>query len=114
MVSTWPDIPGVTAVSGRPRLPRSPDVAIHALSAALDGSIDGITLPALVDKVARETRTERARAEGLAGWLPLWSLVTLLAAPLLVRAARSGSVEGTAQTHLVFGLLYVASLWLPG
>ena len=30
-----------------------------------------------------------------------------------LRAARSGSVEGTAQTHLVFGLLYVGSLLLP-
>lgn len=49
----------------------------------------------------------------VSGWLPLWSLVTLAAAPLLWRAARSGSVEGTAQTHLVFGLLYVGSLLLP-
>lgn len=46
-------------------------------------------------------------------FLPLWSLATLLAVPLLVRAARSGSVPGTAQTHLVFGLLYTASLLLP-
>lgn len=48
-----------------------------------------------------------------AGWLSLWALGTLLATPLLLRAARSGSVEGTAQTHLVFGLLYVGSLLLP-
>jgi 1,4-dihydroxy-2-naphthoate polyprenyltransferase len=48
----------------------------------------------------------------IAGWLPVWSLVTLLATPLLVRAARTGSVEGTAQTHLIFGVLYVASLLL--
>jgi 1,4-dihydroxy-2-naphthoate octaprenyltransferase len=48
----------------------------------------------------------------IGGWLPLWSLITLLATPLLLRAARSGSVEGTAQTHLVFGLLYVGSLLL--
>ncbi len=45
-------------------------------------------------------------------WLPVWSLATFAATPLLLRAARSGSVEGTAQTHLVFGLLYVGSLWL--
>ncbi|MDQ6623932.1 MAG: prenyltransferase [Verrucomicrobiota bacterium] len=44
--------------------------------------------------------------------LPLWSLGTLLATPLLVRAARSGSVQGTAQTHLVFGLLYTAAFLL--
>ena len=41
--------------------------------------------------------------------LPLWSLATLLAIPLLLRAYRTGSVEGTAQTHLVFGVLYAAS-----
>ncbi len=46
------------------------------------------------------------------GWLPLWSLATLAATPLLWRAARTGSVEGTAQTHLVFGLLYIGSLLL--
>ncbi len=47
------------------------------------------------------------------GWLPVWSLMTLAATPLLWRAARTGNVEGTAQTHLVFGLLYVGSLLLP-
>jgi MoxR-like ATPase len=70
--SSWPDIPGVTAVGGRPRLPRSPDVAVMGLTAALEGAANGgITLFDLVDRVERETRTERARAEGLAGWLPL-------------------------------------------
>ena len=44
--------------------------------------------------------------------LPVWSLGSLLSAPLLVRAYRSGSVPGTAQAHLVFGLLYVGSLLL--
>ncbi|MGI9087817.1 MAG: prenyltransferase [Chthoniobacterales bacterium] len=44
--------------------------------------------------------------------LPVWSLTTLLSLPLLWRAARSGSVPGTAQTHLVFGLLYTASFLL--
>ncbi len=42
--------------------------------------------------------------------LPFWSLATLLAFPLLLRADRTGSVEGTAQTHLIFGLIYTASL----
>ena len=46
-------------------------------------------------------------------WLPLWSLATFLALPLLVKAARSGSVEGTAQTHLVFGALYTLALLFP-
>jgi hypothetical protein len=48
----------------------------------------------------------------LVRFLPLWSLGTLLAVPLLIRAARTGSVEGTAQTHLAFGLLYTVSLLL--
>ena len=44
--------------------------------------------------------------------LPLGTLITLAAFPLLLRAARTGSVEGTAQTHLAFGLLYTAAfLW---
>ncbi len=42
--------------------------------------------------------------------LPVWSLATLLALPLLVGAYKTGSVPGTAQTHLLFGLLYTASL----
>ena len=46
-------------------------------------------------------------------FLPVWSLGTLLSLPFLIRAARSGSVPGTAQTHLVFGLLYTVSLLLP-
>ncbi len=46
-------------------------------------------------------------------FLPLWSLATFLALPLLLRANRTGSVEGTAQTHLVFGVLYTAAFLLP-
>ncbi len=72
MASSWPDIPGVTAVGGRPRLPRSPEVAVRGLVAALEGTASGtLTLPELVRRIHRETRTDRARAEGLAGWLPL-------------------------------------------
>lgn len=41
--------------------------------------------------------------------LPLWSLGTLLSLPFLVGAYRSGSVPGTAQTHLIFGVLYAVS-----
>jgi len=70
MSSTWPDIPGVTALSGRPRLPRSPDVAVQMLMAALEGSKSGIGLPTLVERVQRQTRADRLRLEGLAGWLP--------------------------------------------
>ncbi len=44
--------------------------------------------------------------------LPVWSFATLLAVPLLMRSARSGSVPATAQTHFVFGLLYTASFLL--
>lgn len=70
--TSWPDIPGVTAVGGRARLPRSPDVAVHALTAAVEGVAGGgVSLPELVERVVRDTRTDRARAEGIAGWLPL-------------------------------------------
>lgn len=41
--------------------------------------------------------------------LPIWSAATVLSIPFLLRAYRSGSVEGTAQTHFVFGLLYALS-----
>jgi 1,4-dihydroxy-2-naphthoate octaprenyltransferase len=41
--------------------------------------------------------------------LPVVSLIALVAFPLLLRAARTGSVEGTAQTHLAFGLLYTVA-----
>jgi hypothetical protein len=44
--------------------------------------------------------------------LPVWSVATGLSLPLLLRAYRSGSVPGTAQAHLVFGLLYALS-FLP-
>ncbi len=44
--------------------------------------------------------------------LPVWSLGTLLSLPLFLKAYRTGSVPGTAQTHLIFGLLYVGSLLL--
>lgn len=46
-------------------------------------------------------------------FLPIWSLATLLSLPLLLTAYRSGSVPGTAQTHLVFGLLYALSFLPP-
>jgi 1,4-dihydroxy-2-naphthoate octaprenyltransferase len=44
--------------------------------------------------------------------LPVWSLLTLLSVPVLVNAYKTGSVPGTAQTHLLFGTLYTASLLL--
>ena len=48
----------------------------------------------------------------VAGLLPVWTLATFLSLPLLLRAAKTGSVEGTAQTHLVFGLLYTGAFLL--
>ena len=48
----------------------------------------------------------------LTRFLPMWSLGTLLSLPLFIKAYRTGSVPGTAQTHLIFGLLYVGSLLL--
>lgn len=47
-----------------------------------------------------------------AGLLPLWSLATFASLPLLLGAAKTGSVPGTAQTHLVFGLLYTGAFLL--
>jgi len=44
--------------------------------------------------------------------LPVWSLGTLVAVPVLINAYKTGSVPGTAQTHLLFGLLYTASFLL--
>lgn len=44
--------------------------------------------------------------------LPLWTLATFLALPLLVRASRTGSVQATAQAHLLFGLLYTGAFLL--
>jgi len=68
----WPDIPGVTAFDGRPRLPREPSVAVRAFVLALEGTArGGVTQPELVEAVYRETRADRARLHGLAGWLPV-------------------------------------------
>jgi MoxR-like ATPase len=82
----WPDIPGVTAVDGRPRLPRDPSVAAHLFAHAIDGVHDRITPPQLVERTARSVRTDRARLEGLSGWLPVshvldWSSGVLTADP---------------------------------
>ena len=45
--------------------------------------------------------------------LPVWSLAALLSLPLMLQAYRTGSVPGTAQTHLAFGLLYALSFLPP-
>ena len=82
MAQDWQDIPGVTSVGGRPRLPREPKTAVHTLAVAIAGSTTGgIGMADLVDRVQIETRAERARIEGMAGWLPLsqvasWSPTT--------------------------------------
>ena len=47
------------------------------------------------------------------GLLPVWSLATLLALPILGRAYRTGLVPLTAQAHLAFGLLYTLA-FVPG
>ena len=44
--------------------------------------------------------------------LPLWSLLALLSAPLLIKAYQTINVPMTAQTHLIFGVLYTVSLLL--
>ena len=45
-------------------------------------------------------------------FLPVWSLASLLAAPLLVKAYKTINVPLTAQAHLIFGVLYTVSLLL--
>lgn len=72
MATDWSDIPGVTAVGGRPRLPCEPDIVVRVLQAAVDGTLaGGIGMTELVERATRASRGERARIEGLAGWLPL-------------------------------------------
>jgi len=46
----------------------------------------------------------------LVRFLPVWSLASLLAAPLLVKAYKTINVPLTAQAHLIFGVLYTVSL----
>lgn len=70
-MNDWPDLPGVTAVEGRPRLPRDPNAAAVLLAEAIHGTHDNITLPSLVARSQRRKREDPARYEGLAGWLPL-------------------------------------------
>lgn len=71
MSSDWPDLPGVTALDGRPLLPRVPAQVVRALVLAVDGARGGVRQPDLVHAIVRETRMEPARAEGFVGWLPV-------------------------------------------
>ena len=66
----WPEIPGVTEIEGRGHLPRQPEPVAALLRLACEAK-GPAGMPELVDRVVRETGVERARAEGLAGWLPL-------------------------------------------
>jgi MoxR-like ATPase len=75
-MNDWPDIPGVTAIDGRPRLPRDPSAAAVLLAEAIHGTHDGVTLPDLVARSQRRKREDAARYEGLAGWLPLSHVLT--------------------------------------
>ena len=47
------------------------------------------------------------------GRLPYWSLLALIALPLLLRAFRERDVPLTAMAHLAFGLPYALSFLLP-
>ncbi|MCB9691616.1 MAG: AAA family ATPase [Alphaproteobacteria bacterium] len=85
-MTEWPDIPGVTAVDGRPRLPRDPHAAAVLFAEAIHGTHDGVGLPDLVARAQRRMREDPARYEGLAGWLPVshvlaWEDGRLLADP---------------------------------
>ena len=46
----------------------------------------------------------------LVKFLPVWSLASLLATPLLLKAYKTINVPLTAQAHLIFGVLYTVSL----
>ena len=46
----------------------------------------------------------------LVRFLPVWSLLALLSAPLLLKAYKTINVPLTAQAHLIFGVLYTISL----
>ena len=46
----------------------------------------------------------------LVRFLPVWSLASLLATPLLLKAYKTINVPLTAQAHLIFGVLYTVSL----
>ena len=99
------------------------DAILHAnnLRDAADDRVAGVrTIATALSPAAGQTLQQALLfgplvfvAIGVAtGLLPLWTLATLLALPLLIRASRSGSVEGTAQTHLVFGVLYTVAFLL--
>jgi len=66
-MSTWSDIEGLTAARGAPRLPSVPSQVVAALELALSARH---TRESLVNACV-SAGVERARAEGLAGWLPL-------------------------------------------
>lgn len=72
MTDSWPDIPGVTASGGKPRLPARPEVVVSTLSLIVRAVDDGgLTRGDLVERIHAETGEPRERLEGLAGWLPL-------------------------------------------
>ncbi len=48
------------------------------------------------------------------GLLSVWSLLTLIAMPLMLRAYKEINVPLLAQAHLIFGLPYALSFILPG
>ncbi len=65
------DIPGLTTLGGRPRLPRAPDVVVKGLALAMEAVRAGWTQPEVVRRLVTATRVDRSRAEGLVGWLPV-------------------------------------------
>ena len=71
MSAEWTDIPGVTWVDGRPRLPRIPEHAAQILGIAVEGAASGATAAEMADRAQLATGEDAARVEGLLGWLPL-------------------------------------------
>lgn len=68
-MADWPDISGVTAVEGRPRLPRRPAIVVRTLAAAISGSNGQTGASALTNRVAGSR--DSTRVAGLVGWLVL-------------------------------------------
>jgi hypothetical protein len=91
-MASWPDIPGVTAVGGRARLPRAPDAVVQVLVTVLDASVDGASWGEVADRAVRAARIERGRVEGLLGWLP---------SSRMVRWSDAARLEVDGRTDLV-------------
>ncbi len=75
MAHAWTDIAGVTEQGGRPRLPVRPDVVAETLARVVASAGSALGPTALAEQVVVATGAERARVDGLLGWLPMSRVV---------------------------------------